>query len=1591
MAATKPNFFVPTPHLIKFNDPLDPRHAFYRLELVPARVKTDFNPPGSIDLDETKRRGGDIVRPGTPGAGTWTLDGSRATPWIPNEFATDYEFIEFLGDPPVPQSATPFPILSNTGSVLTITGTPTGSEGWIRAKIITLLSNAGFAAGAAYGFVPGCRAMQAVAIEGDTTTSAFVYGVGAIAPNPWVIDKWNEGGGAWEDRQYRYLLIDRNGNLYKITDTAIPAADNQDITATATLTLSPAPGVSVVPVDGPALIVSGEGYFEYNGTFVDPPDQGLASVIMLQVPVPKGATVMETLFLSVQVRSTSYEVNWIGHKSTGSSVKFGMTKRFKAVDVFGNSSDWTKAFIDATPPDLTPPPDPLPSQLVYDAQQQQGELYIRLEDYPQPRDVWRYIWHFVPEGMAIGDVNAIITGGMGIDYAPLYGGNIDVFLSIEDQSGNINPGGNVFMVRLNIDWLDPPDFPDEDEGVTVLDGDPVEDTPGVTYPAVPDFSNLVEPLVSENFDGDPLDLLADPGLVGSAWNPLDGRAVYNDIVLRGTIFADAGVIANLFIDDNNLWGGNANIDNVATAVVINSSTPKIALGASANAITVGGTEPGFIVTGAGEFRVGDSTEFFKFVSGALDIKASTFNLNTSSLVISDLTQTPADLFIKISGADTTIYVGDTITISGAAASAAFIGINAASFNAAGIWMGEEGAAHKFSAGAGAAAQGISWDGVTFEVRDQTGTQVLIANASGVSVAGWIATDTLFQSAAAGSSRLVLDKDLMRMAVVDATNSYDVVMGYLSELPHGTAFGTATSGSTTLLTDTSASFPVQDGGAGSLIGLLIEITAGPGSGQTKTITANTGATISATFSPAVGSGSVYKVKYTSADYGFWAAQGDRLWIDGEVQVSGGDWIIQHDASYKVLDGAGKEIIRLGTDTGEKGLFVYDTAGVAAAKYTSSQIFIGDATYFFKYNVSTDRISWTGVNTSLTEAGQLSVSNILADGGVVAGWELNTDEIRIGDSDSAGGRHIRLRQATSVIGANPHQDSQTKLYGLHLQFHQNSNAGFIVVGDILTDVNGNPSISTPAYNNFMGVQAAQWNNNNVYFQLGFKIVGVVPTTVNIIAGWFFDKEKLTKGTTTLGFSLNTSASNFLVAGAAGFEVYDQTNPKMFIGNSTSYINWNDHPAGALGAANVMQLHGDFTSDATITGGTFQTAGGTGQRIVITDSGTYPNSMQFYDSGNNLVTRIDDSIDGGDSGILIIKSAGNNLSLVGGRVISQSTGANIAITADAQDNLSAFGVEAILGNLDNVSLDSNAGIFRMGIRGLARITNPSSTSTAVGIAGFVGNSGSGAKVGVYGSTVNIVPSILSGDWAGYFDAGDVHISNKLGIGTASPGFQLESAGNIGVKYSVAAADDYLTLYNLNTAQHDVRLTFKSSFTSLSNSSDILAYVAGAPHASGGRLMFFVAQEGSATIVNERMRIAPDGGISMYALLAAAASTDVNINNSRELHSVTSSERFKENIVDSVLDSSKLHSLKLRDFVWGPETEDAGKSDFGLIAEEVFPIIPEVVNLDKDGIPFSFRTQPLLFMTIAELQNVKQSHEIEIAALKQRVVQLEAQVGIA
>jgi len=208
------------------------------------------------------------------------------------------------------------------------------------------------------------------------------------------------------------------------------------------------------------------------------------------------------------------------------------------------------------------------------------------------------------------------------------------------------------------------------------------------------------------------------------------------------------------------------------------------------------------------------------------------------------------------------------------------------------------------------------------------------------------------------------------------------MGYLNGLPKNPVYGWCTSSTNNTLTDANANYTIDE-----LIGGTIEILEGTGQGQTRTVSDNTATviTVSTNWTTNPDTTSKYKVSnydnWGSADYGFWAREGDHLVIDGEVRYDNGDWIIQHDGSLRILDSADKEIIRLGTDTGDKGLFIYNTSGVQLARFISDEIYIGVAGNYLQYTVA----------GGLVVEGTITTDYIEAVSGTIGNWDITANTI------------------------------------------------------------------------------------------------------------------------------------------------------------------------------------------------------------------------------------------------------------------------------------------------------------------------------------------------------------------------------------------------------------------------------------------------------------------------------------------------------------------------------------------------------------------------------------------------------------------------
>lgn len=92
-------------------------------------------------------------------------------------------------------------------------------------------------------------------------------------------------------------------------------------------------------------------------------------------------------------------------------------------------------------------------------------------------------------------------------------------------------------------------------------------------------------------------------------------------------------------------------------------------------------------------------------------------------------------------------------------------------------------------------------------------------------------------------------------------------------------------------------------------------------------------------------------------------------------------------------------------------------------------------------------------------------------------------------------------------------------------------------------------------------------------------------------------------------------------------------------------------------------------------------------------------------------------------------------------------------------------------------------------------------------------------------------------------------------------------------------------------------------------------------------------------------------------------------QLGVAASSERFKENIKDMSSESDAL--LKMRPVTFNYKQDQSKSKSFGLIAEEVMRLLPEMVELDKEGRPFTVRYHEMPAMLLNEL--IKMNKRVE------------------
>jgi trimeric autotransporter adhesin len=296
------------------------------------------------------------------------------------------------------------------------------------------------------------------------------------------------------------------------------------------------------------------------------------------------------------------------------------------------------------------------------------------------------------------------------------------------------------------------------------------------------------------------------------------------------------------------------------------------------------------------------------------------------------------------------------------------------------------------------------------------------------------------------------------------------------------------------------------------------------------------------------------------------------------------------------------------------------------------------------------------------------------------------------------------------------------------------------------------------------------------------------------------------------------------------------------------------------------------------------------------------------------------------------------------------------------------------DNGSSNAYFG-FQAGYNSVASLVNPNPIrgNTFIGHqAGYNNGSSDNTFVGAGAGVSN-----RDGDWNTFSGSG-AGASNSRGQENTFTGYSA-GAGSLGDDNTIVGA---FAGYGFGTGIQNTILGAQAGENGFGEDNILIGYRAG--YQGNGGEDIYVGNRGFGE--SNTIRIGNDSGgyakqtatyiagifTSDASVVKKATDLVVCVNPSGGLYGAVagttctlSSRRFKENILDMGDNSSKLFQLRPVTFFYKPQYDDGSHLlQYGLIAEEVAKVYPDMVAYDKEGQPYTVKYQLLAPMLLNELQ---------------------------
>ncbi len=182
---------------------------------------------------------------------------------------------------------------------------------------------------------------------------------------------------------------------------------------------------------------------------------------------------------------------------------------------------------------------------------------------------------------------------------------------------------------------------------------------------------------------------------------------------------------------------------------------------------------------------------------------------------------------------------------------------------------------------------------------------------------------------------------------------------------------------------------------------------------------------------------------------------------------------------------------------------------------------------------------------------------------------------------------------------------------------------------------------------------------------------------------------------------------------------------------------------------------------------------------------------------------------------------------------------------------------------------------------------------------------------------------------------------------------------------------LHDNTTGVNNIAVGLSAGFNQTTGTNNI--YIGGGPNG--------VAAENNACYIASIFGQTSADGVSVF------------INSDHKLGTLTSSKRFKKDIRPMDSASKELFALKPVSFRYKEDIDAAGRTQFGLVAEDVEKVNPDLVVRDKEGKPYSVRYDQVNAMVLNEFLKARRqidAQQKQIEALTAGLQKVSAQLEL-